>query len=76
MNALDRIAQKLRAAGASLPVESKGTIESAMATGLSIALALVESERQAAHEWHDIGGNFQCSVCEAIRSPSTRSQSK
>jgi hypothetical protein len=36
------IAGQLKNAGAKLPVENDGTIESAMNTGLSIALALVE----------------------------------
>lgn len=42
--ALERIERRLREAGASLPVEVKGTIESAVNTGLSIALCLVVFE--------------------------------
>ena len=43
--ALNRIAEKLRLAGASLPApEVTGTIEGSIVTGLCIALALVESE--------------------------------
>jgi hypothetical protein len=41
--ALSKIAVQLRDAGASIPApENKGTIESAMATGLSIALLLID----------------------------------
>jgi hypothetical protein len=40
--ALHKIAAKLRQAGATLPVEVQGTIESSFKTGLSIALCLVE----------------------------------
>ena len=39
---LQGIADQLRKAGATLPVEVKGTIESAMQSGLSIALVIVE----------------------------------
>lgn len=40
----DRIGSMLRAAGASIPApDLKGTIESAMTTALSIALAFVEA---------------------------------
>jgi hypothetical protein len=46
--ALDRIAGKLRRAGANLPApEVTGTIEGSVVTGLCIALALVESETEA-----------------------------
>jgi hypothetical protein len=46
--ALKRIAEKLRRAGASLPApELTGTIEGSVVTGLCIALALVESETEA-----------------------------
>jgi len=46
--ALERIADQLRRAGASLPAAPvESTVESAMRTGLSIALALVEEERAA-----------------------------
>ena len=46
--ALDRIAEKLRRAGANLPApEVTGTIEGSVVTGLCIALALVESETEA-----------------------------
>jgi hypothetical protein len=46
--ALDRIAKKLRRAGANLPApEVTGTIEGSVVTGLCIALALVESETEA-----------------------------
>jgi hypothetical protein len=42
---LARITESLKKSGASLPApELKGTIESSIITGLSIALALVESE--------------------------------
>ena len=42
-----RIADALRRAGASLPApENKGTVESAMATGLSIALMIVCDEEK------------------------------
>lgn len=42
---LERVAVQLRKAGATLPApEPTGTIESAMLTGLCIALAVVESE--------------------------------
>lgn len=47
IKALERIAEKLKRAGARVPVEAKGTIESAMATGLSMALVLVEEEQAA-----------------------------
>jgi hypothetical protein len=40
--ALSDVAEQLKSAGAKLPVDNHGTIESAMNTGLSIALALVE----------------------------------
>lgn len=62
MNALDRIAEKLRKAGAKLPVENKGTIESAMATGLSIALLLVEDEITAAAAEPDGEPLFMCGI--------------
>jgi hypothetical protein len=46
--ALKRIAEKLRRAGASLPApELTGTIEGSVVTGLCIALALVEGEIEA-----------------------------
>ena len=46
--ALKRVAEKLRRAGASLPApELMGTIEGSVVTGLCIALALVESELDA-----------------------------
>ena len=46
--ALKRVAEKLRRAGASLPApELTGTIEGSVVTGLCIALALVESETEA-----------------------------
>jgi hypothetical protein len=46
--ALKRIAEKLRRAGASLPApELTGTIEGSVVTGLCIALALVETEIEA-----------------------------
>jgi len=38
------IAGHLRRAGAKLPIDVQSTIESAMTTGLSIALALVEAK--------------------------------
>jgi hypothetical protein len=41
---LRKIQEQLKSAGAELPIENKGTIESAMTTGLSIALAIVEKE--------------------------------
>lgn len=44
---LHSVSAKLRSAGARLPVEIHGTIESAMYTGISIALAQVESEIKA-----------------------------
>ena len=45
---LAKIADMLRSAGASVPApENKGTIESAMATGLSIALCIIENEAAA-----------------------------
>lgn len=44
---LRNVSTKLRRAGACLPVENRGTIESAMHTGMSIALAVVESEIEA-----------------------------
>lgn len=46
IEALRGIEEKLLRAGAVLPVEVKGTIESAVKTGLSIALCLVVSERE------------------------------
>jgi hypothetical protein len=47
-NAMKRVAEKLRRAGASLPApEVTGTIEGSVVTGLCIALALVESELDA-----------------------------
>ena len=46
--ALKRVAEKLRRAGASLPApELTGTIEGSVVTGLCIALALVETEIEA-----------------------------
>lgn len=45
---LQTIREKLIRAGAKLPMENKGTIESAMAGGLSIALCVVEAEIDAA----------------------------
>ena len=46
--ALKRIAEKLRRAGASLPApELTGTIEGSVVTGLCVALALVEAEIEA-----------------------------
>jgi hypothetical protein len=46
--ALKRIAEKLRRAGANLPApEVTGTIEGSVVTGLCIALVLVESEIEA-----------------------------
>lgn len=39
---LKKIAQQLRKAGAIIPIDNKGTIESAMRGGLSIALLLIE----------------------------------
>lgn len=45
--AMEAVRQKLIRAGAKLPVENKGTIESAMAGGLSIALAVVDGEIDA-----------------------------
>lgn len=42
--ALERIAEKLKAAGAKIPIEVQGTIESGIRTGLSTALFLVEEE--------------------------------
>ena len=46
--AIKRIAEKLRRAGASIPApELTGTIEGSVVTGLCIALALVESELDA-----------------------------
>ena len=46
--ALKRVAEKLRRAGANLPApEVTGTIEGSVVTGLCIALALVESEIEA-----------------------------
>lgn len=45
--ALQSLSSQLRGAGASLPTENLGTIESAMRMGLSIALALIESEIEA-----------------------------
>ena len=46
--AMKRIAEKLRRAGASIPApEVTGTIEGSVVTGLCIALALVESELDA-----------------------------
>ena len=46
--ALKRVAEKLRRAGASLPApELTGTIEGSVVTGLCIALALVEAEIEA-----------------------------
>lgn len=47
IKALERIAEKLKRAGARVPVETKGTIESAMAAGLSMALVLIEEEQAA-----------------------------
>lgn len=41
---LGRLEKKLREAGAELPVEVKGTIESSMKTGLSVALSVVLQE--------------------------------
>ncbi|HYN54354.1 MAG TPA: hypothetical protein VES38_06590 [Methylotenera sp.] len=44
-DALNRIAEQLKATGASVPApEAKGTLESSIITGLSIALSLVNSE--------------------------------
>jgi hypothetical protein len=46
--AIKRIAEKLRRAGASIPApEVTGTIEGSVVTGLCIALALVEAEIEA-----------------------------
>jgi hypothetical protein len=46
--ALKRVAEKLRRAGASIPApEVTGTIEGSVVTGLCIALALVETEIEA-----------------------------
>jgi hypothetical protein len=46
--AIKRIAEKLRRAGASIPApQVTGTIEGSVVTGLCIALALVESEIEA-----------------------------
>jgi hypothetical protein len=42
LTALKAIACQLRKAGATIPAENRGTIESAIKTGLSIALLLVE----------------------------------
>jgi DNA-directed RNA polymerase alpha subunit len=47
MESLERIAGQLRSAGARLPVVTDGTIESAITTGLSIALCLIEMELSA-----------------------------
>ncbi len=56
--ALTRIAGALRRAGANLPApEIKGTIESAMLTGMSIALAIVEAERDDARALLGDAGN-------------------
>lgn len=45
---LARVAGKLRHAGARLPApQAMGTVESALVTGLSIALALIEGEMQS-----------------------------
>ena len=65
--ALNRIAEKLRLAGASLPApEVTGTIEGSIVTGLCIALALVEREIEALAQpeqepvaWMHIQGNYQ-----------------
>lgn len=44
-DALRRVAEKLRKAGATVPApEVKGTIESSILTGMSIALLLIEGE--------------------------------
>lgn len=45
--ALNKVATQLRNAGAEVPAINEGTIESAMRTGLSIALLLVETEMAA-----------------------------
>jgi len=50
VNALERVAEQLRRAGAKLPVENNGTIESAVNTGLSIALCVVLTEIEARKE--------------------------
>lgn len=48
LDALERVAEQLRAGGASLPApEPKGTLESATTSGLCIALAIVEAEKRA-----------------------------
>jgi len=48
IEAMKRVAEKLRRAGASIPApEVTGTIEGSVVTGLCIALALVESETEA-----------------------------
>ena len=48
IEAMKRVAEKLRRAGASLPApELTGTIEGSVVTGLCIALALVEAEIEA-----------------------------
>jgi len=41
---LQRIEELLVKAGAKLPIDNQGTIESAMKTGLSIALVIVQEE--------------------------------
>ena len=68
--ALNRIAEKLRLAGASLPApEVTGTIEGAIVTGLCIALALVESEMETLTQPEQepkIGCvNHDCDQCKA-----------
>ena len=48
IEAMKRVAEKLRRAGASIPApEVTGTIEGSVVTGLCIALALVEGEIEA-----------------------------
>ncbi len=47
VDTLRRIESQLRSAGADLPVRVEGTIESAMKTGLSIALAIIVGEMES-----------------------------
>lgn len=48
IEALERIESKLKRAGAQVPIVNEGTVDSAIKSGLSIALMLVEDELKAA----------------------------
>ncbi len=48
MKELENIAALLKRAGAKTPIQCDGTIESAVATGLSIALCIVEQQIERA----------------------------